>query len=70
MRGYDFECGLGGNRLGCKLRFDDGSILFILDSQITPEIEQFISSLCPPAADQSATKRRHFQTGESPETQD
>lgn len=48
VRGYDFEFGPGGNRLGCKLRFDDGSILFILDSQITPEIEQFISSLGPP----------------------
>jgi hypothetical protein len=39
-----------GNRLGCKLRFDDGSLLFILDSQITPEIEQFISSFGPPTA--------------------
>jgi len=36
------EFGAGGNRLGCKLHYDDGSVLFILDSQITPEIEQFI----------------------------
>jgi hypothetical protein len=50
IRGYEFEFGAGANRLGCKLRFDDGSILFILDSQITPEIEQFIASLGPPTA--------------------
>jgi hypothetical protein len=50
IRGYEFEFGPGGNRLGCKFRFDDGSIVFILDSQITPEIEQFISSLGPPNA--------------------
>jgi hypothetical protein len=50
VRGYEFEFGAGGNRLGCKLRFDDGSLLFILDSQITAEIEQFISSLGPPSA--------------------
>jgi hypothetical protein len=48
IRGYEFEFGAAGNRLGCKLCFDDGAILFILDSQITPEIEQFIASLGPP----------------------
>ena len=50
IRGYEFEFGAGGNRLGSKLRFEDGSLLFILDSQITPEIEQFISSFGPPTA--------------------
>jgi hypothetical protein len=29
------------------LRFDDGSLLFILDSQIMPEIEQFVASAGP-----------------------
>lgn len=48
VRGYEFEFGAGGNRLGAKLHIDDGSILFILESQITREIEQFISSLGPP----------------------
>jgi len=37
--GCEFEFGAGGNRLGCKLHYDDGSVLFILDSQITSEIE-------------------------------
>ena len=50
VRAYDFEFGAGGNRLGCNLRLDDGSLLFIHDSEITAEIEQFISSLGPPTA--------------------
>jgi hypothetical protein len=48
VRAYEFEYGAGGNRLGCNLRLDDGSHLFIHDSKITAEIEQFISSLGPP----------------------
>jgi hypothetical protein len=48
VRDYEFEFGAGGNRLGCKLRLDDGSFVFINESQITPDIEQFISSLGPP----------------------
>ena len=50
VRAYDFEFGAGGNRLGCNLRLDDGSFLFIHDSEITAEIEQFVSSLGPPNA--------------------
>jgi hypothetical protein len=48
VRAYEFEFGAGGQRLGCKFLFDDGSLLFTHDSQITPEIEQFISSLGSP----------------------
>ena len=48
VREYAFEFGAGGNRLGCKFLLDDGSLLFINESQITPEIEQFISSLGSP----------------------
>jgi hypothetical protein len=48
VRAYEFEFGAGGNRLGCKFLLDDGSLLFVNDSQIAPEIEQFISSLGPP----------------------
>jgi hypothetical protein len=48
IRAYEFEFGAGGNRLGCKFLLDDGSLLFVHDSQITPEIEQFISSLGSP----------------------
>jgi hypothetical protein len=44
------------------LRLEDGSLLFILDSQITPEIEHMISSFGPPDADQSAAKKRHSRT--------
>ena len=48
VRAYEFEFGAGGQRLGCKFLFDDGSLLFTHDLQITPEIEQFISSLGSP----------------------
>jgi hypothetical protein len=48
VRAYELEFGAGGNRLGCKFLFDDGSLLFTHDSQITPEMEQFISSLGSP----------------------
>jgi hypothetical protein len=48
VRAYEFELGAGGQRLGCNFLFDDGSLLFVHDSQITPEIEQFISSLGSP----------------------
>jgi hypothetical protein len=62
IRGYEFEFGARGDRLGCKLRLEDGSLPFILDSQITPEIEHMISSFGPPDADQSAAKKRHSRT--------
>jgi hypothetical protein len=48
IRAYEFEFGAGGQRLGCKFLFDDGSLLFVHDSEVTPEMEQFISSLGPP----------------------
>lgn len=70
IRGYEFEFGAGGDRLGCTFRLEDGSHLFILDSQITPEIEQLISSFGPPDADQSAAKKHHSRTPESCEKQD
>ncbi len=48
VREYAVEFGAGGQRLGCEFRFQDGSAFFVNDSQITPEIEQFISSLGSP----------------------
>jgi len=48
VRGYAVEFGAGGQRLGCTFRLDDGSLTFVHESQITPEIESFISSLGPP----------------------
>jgi hypothetical protein len=51
VREYAFEFGAGGQRLGCKFRLDDGSVTFVNESQITPEIESFISSLGSPSAE-------------------
>jgi len=34
--------------LGCKFLLDDESILFVHESEITPEIEARIASLGPP----------------------
>jgi len=48
VRAYEFEFGAGGQRLGCKFQFDDGSVLFVHDSEVTPEVEQFVSSMGSP----------------------
>ena len=48
VRAYEIEFGAGGNRLGCKFLVDDGSLLFVHESQITPEIEQLMASLGSP----------------------
>jgi len=48
IRAYEFEFAVNGNRLGCKLLLDDGSLLFVHETEITPEIEQLIASLGPP----------------------
>jgi hypothetical protein len=48
VREYAVEFGAGGQRLGCEFRLQDGSIFFVNDFQITPEIEQFISILGSP----------------------
>jgi hypothetical protein len=48
FRAYDIEFGAGGNRLGCQFRLDDGSLLFVHESDITTEIESVIASLGSP----------------------
>ena len=48
FRAYEIESGAGGNRLGCKFLLDDGSLLFIRETQITPEIESLMASLGSP----------------------
>jgi hypothetical protein len=48
FRAYDIESGAAGNRLGCKFLLDDGSLLFIHETQITPEIESLMASLGSP----------------------
>lgn len=50
VRGYQSEFGASGNRLGCKFAIDDGSMVFVHESEITHEIEQFITSLGEPTA--------------------
>ena len=48
IRAYEIEFSAGGNRLGCKFLLDDGSLLFIHETQITPEIESLMASLGSP----------------------
>jgi hypothetical protein len=48
LHAYEIEFGAGGNRLGCKFRLDDGSLLFVHESEITTEIESLIASLGSP----------------------
>ena len=45
IRAYEFEFAVNGDRLGCKLLLDDGSLLFVHETEINPEIEQVIASL-------------------------
>jgi hypothetical protein len=48
FRAYEIECGAGGQRLGCKFLLDDGSLLFVHESQITSEFESLMASLGSP----------------------
>ena len=48
FRAYEIEFGASGQRLGCKFLMDDGSLLFVHESQITPEIESVMASLGSP----------------------
>ena len=48
FRAYEIEFGARGQRLGCRFLLDDGSLLFVHESQITPEIESVMASLGSP----------------------
>ena len=48
IRAYELEFGAGGQRLGCKFMLDDGSFLFVSESEITSEIETLMASLGSP----------------------
>jgi hypothetical protein len=48
IRAYELEIGAGGQRLGCKFLLDDGSLLFVGESEITSEIETLMASLGSP----------------------
>jgi len=48
FRAYEIEFGAGGQRLGCKFMLDDGSVLFVNESEIKPEIETLMASLGSP----------------------
>jgi hypothetical protein len=47
-RAYEIEFGAGGQRLGCKFLLDDGSLLYVHESEITAEIESLMTSLGSP----------------------
>ena len=47
-RAYQIEFGAGGQRLGCKFLLDDGSLLFVHESEMTPEIDSLMASLGSP----------------------
>jgi hypothetical protein len=49
VRAYEIEFGGGGQRLGCKFMLDDGTLLFVSESEINAEIESLIASLGSPA---------------------
>jgi hypothetical protein len=51
FRAYEVEFNAGGDRLGCKFLLDDGSLLFIHESEITPEVEAVMASLGSPTHD-------------------
>jgi hypothetical protein len=48
FRAYEIEFGAGGQRLGCKFLLDDALLLFVHESEITPEIESLMASLRSP----------------------
>jgi hypothetical protein len=48
IREYEIEFSAGGQRLGCKFLLDDGSLVFVHESEITSEIESLTGSLGPP----------------------
>jgi hypothetical protein len=48
FRAYEIEFGAGGQRLGCNFMRDDGTSLFVGESEITTEIESLIASLGSP----------------------
>ena len=48
FRAYEVEVGAAGQRLGCKFLLDDGSLLYVHESEITPDIESLIASLGSP----------------------
>ena len=47
FRAYEVD-GAGGQRLGCKFLLDDGLLLYVHESEITPEIESVMASLGSP----------------------
>lgn len=59
FRAYEIEFGAGGQRLGCKFLLDDGSLLFVHESQITPEIESVMVSLGSPTVGHGAPNPTH-----------
>jgi hypothetical protein len=59
FRAYEIEFGAGGQRLGCKFLLDDGSLLFVHESEITSEIETLMASLGSPTEGIDAGRSQH-----------
>ena len=59
FRAYQIEFGAGGQRLGCKFLLDDGSLLFVNESEITSEIETLMASLGSPTEGLTHRRSRH-----------
>jgi hypothetical protein len=62
FRAYEIEFDAGGNRLGCKFLLDDGSLLFIHESEITFENRALMASLGS-ATGRPAPRRPHTRHG-------
>jgi hypothetical protein len=63
FRAYEIKFGAGGQRLGGKFLLDDGSLLFVHESQITSEIERLMESLGPPTEGLAARRSLHETPG-------
>ena len=45
FRAVEIKFGADGKRLGCKFVLDDGSLLYVHESEITAEIQSLIANL-------------------------
>jgi hypothetical protein len=48
IRSYKIDLGAAGQRLGCTFLFDEGSVVFVHESDITAEVESLMASLGSP----------------------
>ncbi len=58
IRSYEIEFGAAGQRLGCTFHFDDGSLTFIHESEMTDEVESLMASLGSPTEGSTPSRSR------------